>query len=116
MLLYADDTVGFDTDEEEFQNNLDLFYQHSELKHLSINFDKTKIMIFDTRQDQCFNFNLGGHKIDICTDFKYIVVILAKIGTSTKERNIISSKLGRHCMYFLNEFVILILKLICSCI
>ena len=68
----------FGTDEKEFQNNLDMFYECSELWHLSINFDTTTIMIFGTRQDQRSNFNLGGHKIDICTDFKYLGVILAK--------------------------------------
>ena len=56
VLLYADDTVVFGTDEKEFQNNLDMFYEYSELWHLSVNFDKTKIMIFGTRQDQRFNF------------------------------------------------------------
>ena len=40
-------------------------YEYSELWHLS-----TKIMIFGTRQDQRFKINLGGPKIDICTDFK----------------------------------------------
>ena len=39
-----------------------------------------------------------------------------EIGTSTKQRNIMLSKLGRQCMYFSNEFVILIFQLICSCI
>ena len=39
---------------------------------------KTKIMIFGTRQDQRFNFNLGVHKIDICTDFKYLGVIFSR--------------------------------------
>ena len=42
VLLYADDTVVFGTDEKEFQNNLDMFYEYSELWNLSINFDKTK--------------------------------------------------------------------------
>ena len=70
MLLYADDTVGFGTAKKEFQNNLDMFYEYSELWRLSINFDKTKIMIFGTQQDQRFNLNLGGHKIDNCYDFK----------------------------------------------
>ena len=78
MLLYADDTVVFGTDEKEFQNNLDIFYEYSELWHLSIKFDKTKIMIFGTRQDQHFNFDLGGHKIDICTDFKYLGVSFSR--------------------------------------
>ena len=89
VLLYADDTDAFGTDEREFQNNLDMFYEYSELWHLSIYFDKTKIMIFGTRQDQRFNFNLGGHKIDICT----LVLFLAEICTSIKQRNIMLSKL-----------------------
>ena len=73
-------------------------------------------MVFGTRPVQCFNFNLGGHKIYICTDFEYLGVILAEIGTSTKQRNLILSKLGRQCMFFSNEFVIFIFQLICSCI
>ena len=43
-------------------------------------------------------------------------LFLAEKGTSTKQRNIILSKLGRQCMHFSNEFVILIFQLICSCI
>ena len=49
-------------------------------------------MIFGTRQDQHPDFTLGGHKIDICTDFKYLGVILAEIGTSTKQAKIMLSK------------------------
>ena len=45
MLLYANDTAVLGTDEKEFQNYLDMFYEYSELWHLSVNFDKTKIMI-----------------------------------------------------------------------
>ena len=95
-----------------------MFYEYSELWHLFINFDKTEIMIFGIRQDQRFTFNLGGHKIDICTDLNtcILVLFLAEIGTSTKQRNIMLSKLRRQCMYFLNEFIILIFQLICSCI
>ena len=51
---------------------------YSELCHIPINFDKTKIMIFGTRQDHLFNFCLGGHKTDICTDFKYLGVIFSR--------------------------------------
>ena len=31
VLLYADDTVVFGTDEKEFQKNLDTFFEYSEL-------------------------------------------------------------------------------------
>ena len=52
VLLYADDTVIFGTDEKDIQKNLDMFFKYSELWHLHINYDKTKIMIFGTRCDQ----------------------------------------------------------------
>ena len=71
----------------------------------SINFDKTKTMIFGTRQDQRFYFNLGGHKLDIYTDFKYLGVTFSRNRhfNQTKNNNIMLSKLGRQCLYFLNE-------------
>ena len=55
----------FGKDKRDFQNNLDKVFEYSE-KLLTLN-DKTKIMIFGTRQDEHHDFNLGGH-IDICTD------------------------------------------------
>ena len=88
-----------------------MFYEYAELWHLPINFDKAIIMIFGTRQDQRFNCNLGGH---ICTDFKYLSVIFSR--NRRFQRNIMLSKPGRQCMYFFNEFVILICQLICSCV
>ena len=78
VLLYADGTVIFGTDEKEFQKNLDMFFKYLELWHLNINYDKTKIIIFGTGCDQTFYLNLGGHQIDICTDFRYFGVIFSK--------------------------------------
>ena len=100
VLLYADDTVVFGTDEKEFQNNLDMFYEFSELWHLSVNFDKTK-MVFGTRQDQRFNFNLGGHKIDICTDFKYLGVIFSRNRHfhQTKKHNVEQARKAMHVLF-----------------
>ena len=70
-------------------------------------------MIFGTRHGQKFGFKLGGHKIRISTDFFNMPwVFVAKLGTSTTQlRNIFLSKLGRQCMYYLNDFEILIFQL-----
>ena len=43
-----------------------------------LSIDKTNIIIFGSRKDQQFDFNLGGHKIDICSDFKYLAVIYSR--------------------------------------
>ena len=71
VLLYADDTVIFGTDEVSFQNNLNAFFEYSQIWKLDINFDKTKILVFGTRNDDRFNFKLGKNTIAICNDFKY---------------------------------------------
>ena len=78
VLLYADDTVIFGTDENQFQANLDLFFEYATTWKLDINYDKTKIMIFGTRNDDRFEFKLGTHAISICKEFKYLGVIFSK--------------------------------------
>ena len=97
MLLYVDDTVVFGTDEKD----LDMCYEYSELWHLSINFDKTKIMIFGTRQNQRFNFNPGGHKIDICTGLKYLGVIFNRNRhfRKTKKHNVEQAREAMHVLF-----------------
>ena len=109
VLLYADNTVVFGTD-EDFQNNLNMFYKYSELLHLTtcINFDKTKIMIFGTKQDQRLDFNLGGNKIDIRIDFDYLGVIFSRNRHfhQIKKHNIEQTRKAVHVL--LNEFGILI--------
>ena len=59
VTLYVDDTFVFGTDEKDFRNNLDML-DYKELCHLTINFDKTKIISFATGQDQHIYFYLGG--------------------------------------------------------
>ena len=54
VLLYADDTVIFGTDEISFQKNLDVFYEYAKMWKLDINYDKTKVLIFGTRNDDRF--------------------------------------------------------------
>ena len=41
----------FGTDENQFQANLDLFFEYDTTWKLDINYDKTKTMIFGTRND-----------------------------------------------------------------
>ena len=67
-------------------------------------------------QMQSFNFNLGGQRIDICTDFKYLGVIFSRNRHfhQTKKHNV---EHARKAMYVLfKRIVILIFQLICSCI
>ena len=58
-------------------------------------------MNFGTRQDQCFDFNLGGHDIDICTDFKYLGVIFSRNGHfhQTKKHNVGQARKAMHVLF-----------------
>ena len=53
-------------------------------------------MIFGTR-----NFNLGGHKIYICTDSKYLGVIFSinRYFHETKKRNVEQAKKAMHVLF-----------------
>ena len=90
LLLYADDAVVFGTDEKEFQKNLDTFFEYSELLHLNINYEKK--ILFGTLRDLYFDFNLDGHKTDICTYFKYIGVIFSGHFHQARKHNVEQAK------------------------
>ena len=58
-------------------------------------------MIFGTRQDQRFNFNLGGHKIDICTDIIYLSVTFSRNRHfyQTKKHNVEQARKVMHVLF-----------------
>ena len=101
VLLYADDTVIFGTDEESFQHNLDVFLEYSETWKLNINFKKTKILIFGIRSTHRFEFKLGNNKIEICDEFKYLGVIFTKTRTFAKaiKHNVDHANKALHLLY-----------------
>ena len=79
VLLYADDTVIFGTDEKQFKDNLNLFFEYTKIWKLDVKFDKTKVTIFGTRNDDRFVFKIGNRVLSIRKEFKYLGVIFAKI-------------------------------------
>ena len=103
VLLYADDTVIFGTDETEFQNNLNDFYEYSKIWRLDINYryDKTKILIFGTRNDDSFDFKMGENKIQICKEFKYLGTVFTKSRNfnKAKKHNYDQVKKAMHLLY-----------------
>ncbi|MEW8546068.1 MAG: reverse transcriptase family protein [Candidatus Thiodiazotropha sp.] len=101
VLLYADDTVIFGTDEKAFQENLDAFFDYSQLWKLNINYSKTKIMIFGARNIDNFQFKLGETNISICEEFKYLGVVFSKTRTFYKaiKHNVEQAKKALHLLY-----------------
>ena len=84
---------------DEFQKYLDAFFKNSEVWHLNINYEKKKI--FGTRSDLYFDFNLGGHKIDICTNFQYLGVIFSKSRhfPQARKHNVEQARKAMHVLF-----------------
>ena len=70
---------------------------------MAFNFDKTKIMIFGTQQDKYFDFNLGGNKIDISSDLKYIGAIFSRNRhfRQTRKYNVKQARKAMHLLLLL---------------
>lgn len=101
ILLYADDTVIFGTDATSLQHNLNVFYEYSKIWKLNINYDKTKILIFGTRNDERFEFKIGDNKISICKEFKYLGVFFTKSRSfnKAKKHNYDQAKKAMNLLY-----------------
>ena len=101
VLLYADDTVVFGTDAESFQQNLNVFYDYSQLWKLNVNFRKTKIIIFGARNTNNFQFRIGNTIIDICDEFKYLGVFFTKHRSFIKtiKHNTVQAKKALQLLY-----------------
>jgi hypothetical protein len=101
VLLYADDTVIVSEDEKTFQNMLNDFHQYCKQWKLTINMQKTKIIIFGTSRPGNYMFTLSGEKIEIVKEYKYLGVLFSSSGSFLKARKqlIIQAKKALHILY-----------------
>ena len=81
-LLYADDTVIFAESTEKLQSALDIFDMYCKAWKLSINTNKTKVMIFSKRKTrQHFEFKLNDASLDIVDNYTYLGLLMKYNGT-----------------------------------
>ena len=106
-MFYADDTVIFSVDETNFQKNLDKFYEYAKMWQLDINYDKTKILIFGTRNVDRFDL-MDENKILVCKEFKYLGVVFTKSrrfckAKKKKKKKKIMIKPKKLCIFYIKE-------------
>ena len=101
ILLYADDTIIFSNDKENFQKALDNFYEYCAIWKLKINFIKTNVVIFNSRTSRNMMFTLGGQNITIKDTYKYLGVIFSKSGSFLNARKHIveQAKKAMHLLF-----------------
>ena len=99
--MYAKDTVIFGIDATDFKDNLDIFYEYARKWQLDFNFDKTKILLFGTRNGDRFQFKIGNNIIQICKDFKYLGVVftISRSFCKAKKHNYDQARKAMHLLY-----------------
>ena len=80
LLFYADDTVIFSDNKDNFQKCLNEFMMWK----LNINYSKTEIVIFNSRNSNNYEFKIGENVIKITDKYKYLGVVFSKSGSFFK--------------------------------
>ena len=81
LLLYADDTIILSNTAEGLQNALDTYSRYCAQWKLTVNYNKSKILIFSNQTQTDFSDNeflLDNEKLEIVTEFKYLGILFSK--------------------------------------
>ena len=117
VMLYADDTVLVSDNAISLQKNLDTFVEYCKIWKLNINRDKTKVVIFGSRNDKQFTFKMENSQLEIVSSYKYLGTIFSKSGSFFNNRKHLAqqAKKALHLLYKrinnLNLPIDLVLKL-----
>ena len=94
LLLFADDAVLFSETKEGLQTSLDNFEQYCKKWNLTVNTDKTKIMVFRKggRLQADERWTIGGAEIEIVNHFNYLGIVFSSGGSFMKATKTLSGK------------------------
>ena len=94
LLLYADDIILFGKTSEELQNALKIFEEYCARWKLTVNTNKTKIMIFRKggRLPDNLQFNYNNSSIEIVNKFCYLGVVFTTGGSNFETQKTLSGQ------------------------
>lgn len=94
LLLFADDMAILGESIEDLQHSLDSLHQYCQKWGLTVNTDKTKLMVFrkrgNTRQDEQWFYD--GRQLDIVSDFNYLGTVLHYNGSFSSNQQTLAGK------------------------
>ena len=77
VLLYADDTIVLAENEHQLQTALDTVHQYCTRYNLSVNINKTKIVVFSSGKVRNFPmFKYGSSTIEVVSEYVYLGVTM----------------------------------------
>ena len=106
LILYADDIVIFANNSEELQANLDLLYNYCNRWKLSVNSNKTKVMIFRKggRLPNNIIFHYGGEQLEIVNKFVYLGIVFSTGGSFSDTQNTLAGQASK-AIFKLNKYL-----------
>ena len=96
LLLYADDIVIFSVSSEGLQKGLDVLCDYCQRWKLTVNTDKTKVLIFRKGGNlpRNLSFSFQGSNIKIVNKFVYLGIIFFTGGSFNETYKTLSSTLS----------------------
>ena len=85
LLLYADDTVLFSDSENDMQCALNAFKEYCDEWRLTVNIEKTKIVVFSGGQ-QKYKFMFDDLEIEVTKELKYLGIYFTRGGAFDKAK------------------------------
>lgn len=106
LLLYADDIVIFSSTEEDLQKGLDVLSDYCERWKLTVNTEKTKIMIFRKGGNlpRNLSFMFQGSEIEVVSKFVYLGVTFSTGGSFNETHKKLSGQ-ALKAIFKLNQYL-----------
>ena len=106
LLMYADDIVVFSETAEGLQNGLNCMYQYCQKWKLSVNTQKSKVMVFRKggvlRRNTHFHY--GEHELEIVSKFTYLGIVFSTGGAFTEAQQALSGQ-SLKAIFMLNKYI-----------
>ena len=101
ILLYADDTLILSDSPEAFQDSLNSFHNYCADWKLTVNMNKSKIMIFGARKVNHFSFYLGDTNLELVNSYKNLGTFFTPTGSFLQAPKHIATQANK-AMHLLN--------------
>ena len=95
LLLYADDTVLFSNTENDMQLALDNFHSYCTNWRLTVNIEKTKIIVFSGGKPKSYTFKLNGSDLEVTNEYKYLGIVFTRGGSFIKAKQHIAEQANK---------------------
>lgn len=106
LLLYADDIVIFSDTAEGLQNGLNILFNYCNTWKLSVNIDKSKVMVFRkggmVRRNLSFTY--GDTELEVVTKFTYLGIVFTCGGSFNAAQNTLSGQ-ARKATFILQKYL-----------